>query len=103
MSKQTEKSGKAKTKKHMKVSKKNRIIATIVIIVLVLLCFSYFAYVTGLPAKILPGAKIVHTVDGKEKTVDHIGLNSFPIFEWTTISYQASIKDIKTQICLQYL
>ena len=72
MSKQTEKSGKAKTKKHMKVSKKNRIIATIVIIVLVLLCFSYFAYVTGLPAKILPGAKIVHTVDGKEKTVDRL-------------------------------
>ncbi len=72
MSKQTDKSVKKKTKKHMKTSTKNRAIVTTVIIVLVLLVFSYFAYTTGLPAKVLPGAKIVQTVDGKEKTLERI-------------------------------
>ncbi len=74
MSNKTDKSGKAKTKKHMKVSKKNKIIAAIVVILLALVCFCYFAHQAGLAAKILPGAKIVH-VDketGKEKTVKKV-------------------------------
>lgn len=74
MSNKTDKSGKAKTKKHMKVSKKNKIIATLVVIFLALLCFCYFAHQTGLPAKILPGAKIMHTVDGKDKKVKSISI-----------------------------
>ena len=74
MSKQSDRSGKAKTKKHMKTSKKNKIIITITVIVLLLVSFGYFAYTTGLPSKILPGAKIVHTVDGKQKTVKRISI-----------------------------
>lgn len=71
MSKQ-DRSGKAKTKKHMKTSKKNKIIVILVVIALVLTCFLYFAHITGFWAKVLPGASIKHTVDGKEKTVKNI-------------------------------
>lgn len=69
-----DKSSKAKTKKHMKVSKKNKIIVTIAIILTLLVCFAYVAYQTGLPNKVLPGAKIIHTVDGKEKTVKRVSI-----------------------------
>lgn len=69
-----DRSAKAKTKKHIKVSTKNKIIITVVIIFLALLCFAYIANETGLPAKVLPGAKIVHTVDGKEKTVKRVSI-----------------------------
>ena len=69
-----DRSAKAKTKKHIKVSTKNKIIITVVIVLLALLCFAYIANETGLPAKVLPGAKIVHTVDGKEKTVKRISI-----------------------------
>ena len=68
----TDKSSKAKTKKHMKVSKKNKIIIAVSIVLAVLICFSYVAMQIGLPAKVLTGAKIVKTTDGKEKTVKRI-------------------------------
>lgn len=71
MSKQ-DRSGKAKTKKHMKTSKKNKIIIILVVIALVLTCFLYFAHITGFWAKVIPGASIKHTVDGKEKTVKNV-------------------------------
>lgn len=90
MSKQSERSSRAKTKKHMKTSKKNKIIIIISVVVLVLVCFCYFAYVTGLPAKVLPGAKIVHTVDGKEKTVDRISIVEMNYYYSTTLSQYTS-------------
>ena len=74
----------------MKTSKKNKIIIIITVVVLVLVCFCYFAYVTGLPAKVLPGAKIVHTVDGKEKTVDHVSIVEMNYYYSTTLSQYTS-------------
>ena len=89
MSKQTDKS-KSKTKKHMKTKTKNKVIITIVVTVLVLLVFGYFAHMTGLPAKVLPGAKIVHTVNGKEKTVDHISIVEMNYYFQKTYSQYTS-------------
>lgn len=97
MSNKTDKSGKAKTKKHMKVSKKNKIIATLVVVVLALVCFCYFAHQTGLPAKILPGAKIMHTVDGKEKTVKKISIVEMNYYYYTTLSGYTQANIVKTQ------
>ena len=56
----------------MKVSKKNKIIIAVSIVLTLLICFSYVAMQIGLPAKVLTGAKIVKTTDGKEKTVKRI-------------------------------
>ncbi|MBO4494795.1 MAG: peptidylprolyl isomerase [Clostridiales bacterium] len=74
MSKGTDKSVKKKTKKHMKTSTKNRAIVITVVIILLLAVFAYFANMSGLAAKILPGAKIVQTIDGKEKTLDRVSI-----------------------------
>ncbi len=89
-----DKAGKAKTKKHMKVSKKNKIIATLVVVALALLVFCYFAHQTGLPAKILPGAKIVHTVDGKEKKVKSISIVEMNYFFSVTYNEYVSARVI---------
>ena len=89
-----DKAGKAKTKKHMKVSKKNKIIATLVVVALALLVFCYFAHQTGLPAKILPGAKIVHTVDGKEKKVKSISIVEMNYFFSVTYNQYVSARVI---------
>ena len=97
MSNKTEKSGKAKTKKHMKVSKKNKIIATIVVVLLVLVCFCYFAHQTGLPAKILPGAKVVQTVDGKEKKIKNISIVEMNYYYYTTLSQYTGAGIVKNE------
>ena len=74
----------------MKTSKKNKIIIIISVVVLVLVCFCYFAYVTGLPAKVLPGAKIVHTVDGKEKTVKRLSIVEMNYYYAQTLNQYTS-------------
>lgn len=90
---------KAKTKKHMKVSTKNKIIITVAIVLTVLVCFAYIAMQTGLPAKILPGAKIVKTTDGKEKTVDRVSIVEMNYYYSITYSQYVSyglIQDAST-------
>lgn len=97
MSNKTDKSGKAKTKKHMKVSKKNKIITAVVVVLLVLVCFCYFAHQTGLPAKILPGAKVMQTVDGKEKTVKKISIVEMNYYYYTTLYNYTQTGLVKSQ------
>lgn len=97
MSNKTDKAGKAKTKKHMKVSKKNKIITIVVVVLLVLVCFCYFAHQTGLPAKILPGAKVMQTVDGKEKTVKKISIVEMNYYYYTTLENYTKTGLIKSQ------
>lgn len=70
----TDKSGKAKTKKHLRTKTKNKVIVTIVVSVMVLLVVGYFCYTTGQFAKWFSGAKIVKNTDGKEKTVERVSI-----------------------------
>ena len=81
---------KSKTKKHMKTKTKNKVIIAIVITVLALLVFGYFANMTNLPAKVLPGAKIVQTVNGKQKTVKRISIVEMNYYFQTTYSQYTS-------------
>jgi len=90
MSKETDKT-KKKTKKHMKTSTKNRVIITFVVIILLLAVFGAFCHMSGLPAKVLPGAKIVQTVDGKEKTKERISIVEMNYYYSKTLNQLASI------------
>ena len=82
----TDKSGKAKTKKHMKTKTKNKVIITIVVTVLVLMVFGYFAYTTGQFARWFTGAKILHNVDGKEKTAERVSITEMNYYFQKTYS-----------------
>ena len=91
MSKQTEKPVKKKTKKHMKTSTKNRAIVITVVVILILSVFAAFAHMSGLPAKVLTGAKIVQTIDGKEKTLDRVTIVEMRYFYTKALSQIASV------------
>ena len=102
MSKQADKS-KAKTKKHINVKTKNKIIIGVVVTAMVLLVLGYFAYFTGFPAKVLTGARIIHTVDGKEKTVERVSIDEMNYYYSQTysqyvnyglISSEADLKEV---------
>ena len=61
-----------KVSKGLSSKTKSGVIMGVCIALLILIVGGYFAYYTGLPARIIPAVKIVETVDGKEKTVGKI-------------------------------
>ncbi len=55
---------------------KKRLISTLIILFFVITIGGYFAYVTGVPAKILTGVEIIETqANGKSKVLDRISVN----------------------------
>lgn len=98
---------KAKTDKKrgkMRHSTQNKIAATIIIVVIVIACFCYFAYVTGLPAKVLTGAKLVEVVDGKETTLDRFEVTEMNYYYRSVLSsysqqgYLSGVTDLEQKI-----
>ncbi|MBO7452557.1 MAG: hypothetical protein J6U54_19685, partial [Clostridiales bacterium] len=61
-----------KVSKGLSSKTKSGVIMGVCIALLILIVGGYFAYYTGLPARIIPAVMIVETVDGKEKTVGKI-------------------------------